>query len=477
MTQNKRPLAETVLGLGSGPSCAGCGRPLAAEEPAPDQCPACGVSREPPTLTRPAPGQTVSQDQTAHVEPSAGDPFAPILAHPDLRERYEIGAKLGQGGMGAVFEARDRRLKRRVALKLILHATPDRIARFQREGEVLAALSHPGIRTIHAAEVVGTTPVLVMELLEGRTLKADLARTGWYEPACAVELALDILDGLAAAHLKGVVHRDLKSENILLVEPDGVKILDFGLAHQMEEISPGSAGLTGRGAIMGTPSYMSPEQCQGRAIDARSDIYALGVVLFEMLTGSLPFTGSYAAEILLKHIEEAPPRLVPLVAGLPMDLERVVMTALRKRPEERYLDAGTMACALREVPVGRPARRPGSRPGEPREKSRSSRAARGLQGAMRSRPDIQAEALPKIVGLTRHAPWLALGVSLIVLVGILATRHLHRARLPLGSGFAVRRKGSGCSVRASGAGASPRSRLAARYMPQTAHSVSWNRPR
>ena len=215
---------------------------------------------------------------------------------------YEVLAKLGEGGMGEVYRARDPRLNRDIALKILpAGATVDveRRERFQREAQAIAALNDPGIVTIYSVEDDDGTAFLTMELVEGRPLSELLAR-GALPLAQLLKIGIDVADAIAAAHQKGITHRDLKPANIMLGDGDHagrVKVLDFGLAKLAEGSSAGAqtdlptALLTGEGRILGTVAYMSPEQAEGKTIDARSDLFSLGVVLYEMATGRRPFTG------------------------------------------------------------------------------------------------------------------------------------------------------------------------------------------
>src|SRR5688500_14209121 len=219
---------------------------------------------------------------------------------------YEIVALLGAGGMGEVYRARDTNLGREVALKTLpdrVTHDPDRLARFRREAQVLAALNHPHIGSIYGVEETGGQRFLVLELVEGETLAARLEQGPLPVPE-ALAIAREIAEALQAAHEKGIIHRDLKPANIALTTNDRVKVLDFGLAKATDAAATPSgvepltsptvtspALLTGMGVILGTAAYMSPEQAKGRAADKRSDVWAFGCVLYEMLTGVRPFKG------------------------------------------------------------------------------------------------------------------------------------------------------------------------------------------
>lgn len=278
---------------------------------------------------------------------------------------YEVLAPLGAGGMGEVFRARDVRLRREVALKALPAAAvadADRRARFEREAQVLAALDHPNIATVFGVEDADGSPVIVMELVEGPTLAERLA-AGPFPPVEALPLAIDVCQGLAAAHDCGVVHRDLKPANIK-VRPDGVvKILDFGLA-----LAPADAGAdaansptmlsarTQAGTILGTAAYMSPEQARGRQVDARADTWAFGCVLYEMLTGRPAFPGETTADI-LAAVLHSDPDWSALPAGLPGRVEELLRRCLQKTVKDRQRDMGDAGYQLQRALVEQTAGR------------------------------------------------------------------------------------------------------------------------
>jgi serine/threonine protein kinase len=257
---------------------------------------------------------------------------------------YRIITMLGRGGMGEVYLAQDTRLHRRVALKLLrasLTCDKQRMQRFEQEACSASALSHPNILTVHDIRQEGEIHFIATEYIEGETLRQFIKRIK-VTPAQAIEVATQVAAALSAAHAAGIIHRDIKPENIML-RPDGyVKVLDFGLAKLAEPLDPqmrASSLLqieTDPGTVMGTVNYMSPEQARGLAVDARSDIFSLGVVLYETLTGKAPFEGQTASDILVTILEKEPPPLAWYWAATPAELQRIVTKTLRKDREERY---------------------------------------------------------------------------------------------------------------------------------------------
>ena len=283
---------------------------------------------------------------------------------------YEVVAPLGAGGMGEVYRARDERLQRDVAVKVLPPAVagdPDRLARFEREARALARLSHPAILSIFDFGRAGETTYAVTELLEGETLRERLGRERlpWRR---AAEIAATVADGLASAHGAGIVHRDLKPENIFLTRDGRVKILDFGLA-RIEPARPGPAedatlslepADTVSGAVLGTVGYMAPEQVRGEPADARSDIFTLGCLLYEMLTGRRAFRRGSAAETMAAILKDPVPELDLSGTGISSELDRIVGRCLEKNPGERFQSASDLAFSLRELakPGARGARTP-----------------------------------------------------------------------------------------------------------------------
>jgi eukaryotic-like serine/threonine-protein kinase len=270
---------------------------------------------------------------------------------------YEILAPLGAGGMGEVYRARDSKLDRVVAVKVLpshLNETPDALLRFEREAKVVAALSHPNILAIHDFGAHDGRAYAVMELLEGETLRERL-KSGALPLRKAVEIGTQLAHGLAAAHEKGIVHRDLKPENVFLTADGRVKILDFGLARadapaaDDDTRSPTLARPTDPGTVLGTAGYMSPEQVRGQPADARSDIFSLGAVLHEMLTGKRTFARETAADSMTAVLKEDPPDVSASGVAAPPTLERLVRHCLEKRREERFQSARDVAFDLETI--------------------------------------------------------------------------------------------------------------------------------
>jgi aminoglycoside phosphotransferase (APT) family kinase protein len=279
---------------------------------------------------------------------------------------YEILAALGAGGMGEVYKARDTRLDRTVAIKILPSADPDLKSRFEREAKAIAALTHPHICTLYDVGHQNGTDYLVMEHLEGETLALRITR-GPIKIDEALKIAVDIADALGNAHHAGITHRDLKPANIMLTKT-GAKLLDFGLAKLRGPAVPISmpgmtrlattAPNTAHGTILGTMYYMAPEQVEGRDADARADIWALGVVLYEMVTGTRPFEGTSPASVIGAILKDVPP---PMLAGQPLTppiLDRVVQRCLDKDPDARWQSAADLRLVLQEVslegPLGGP---------------------------------------------------------------------------------------------------------------------------
>jgi Tol biopolymer transport system component len=264
---------------------------------------------------------------------------------------YEIADLIGAGGMGEVYRAHDTRLGRDVAIKVLPGAfaqDADRLARFEREARSIAALSHQNILAIHDTGTHDGHVFVVTELLTGETLR-ERVRQGPMPVRKATDIAMQIARGLAAAHDKGIIHRDLKPENVFVREDGQVKILDFGLARPMATTNGATetvAAVTDPGTVMGTAGYMAPEQVRGQAVDARTDIFALGTVLYELLSGQRAFKGDTAADTMIAIVKEDPSELAVLRPDVPPALQRIVRHCLEKQPVERFQSARDVAFAL-----------------------------------------------------------------------------------------------------------------------------------
>jgi serine/threonine protein kinase len=317
------------------------------------------------------------------------------LAPGDKLGGYEIVALVGAGGMGQVYRARDTRLGRDVAIKLLLEGVsddPDRRARFDREARTLAALNHPGIVTIFAVEHASDRTFIAMEWVDGTTL-ADVVARRALPLGRLLSIAAQVASAVAAAHKHGIVHRDIKPANIIVGSQDRVKVLDFGLAklrgspvEGAETVLP-KQELTGQGRILGTVAYMSPEQAESQEVDGRSDVFSLGVMLYEMATGERPFKGDTSLSVLSAILRETPRPLSAIAPSLPREFGRIVKRCLAKDPDERYQSAVDLRNDIEDL-----------------RQSESS-------------GDLHAPAIPK--GGTRSTGWMvAAGVILAVLTGV-----------------------------------------------------------
>ncbi|HXV74764.1 MAG TPA: protein kinase [Candidatus Polarisedimenticolaceae bacterium] len=282
-------------------------------------------------------------------------------AQPDLigktLARFKILDRLGSGGMGEVYLAEDATLDRRVALKVLpaaLAGDPNGLRRFEREAKTIAALNHPNIVTIHSVEESEGLHFLTMELVEGRSLEQRVDPGGMALPDF-LRIARPLVDAVCAAHEKGITHRDLKPANVMIGDDGRVKVLDFGLAKlhdgpRADDITGiQTQGLTQDGMIVGTVPYMSPEQVQGRAADHRSDIFSLGVIFFELITGKRPFRGASSADLISSILRDTPEPVSDVRVGLPNHLGRIIRRCLNKDPQDRYQTARDLLNELKEL--------------------------------------------------------------------------------------------------------------------------------
>ncbi|MCO5319093.1 MAG: Stk1 family PASTA domain-containing Ser/Thr kinase [Microthrixaceae bacterium] len=277
------------------------------------------------------------------------------MSDPDLRvlgDRYELHRRLARGGMAQVYLARDSSLDRPVAIKELVpeFATdPSFVERFRREAQAAANLAHPNIVGVYDWGTQDGTYYIVMEYIDGPSLSQVIRRDGPLHPRRAAELTSEVAGALGFAHSRGVVHRDVKPGNVLLTGSGQSKVTDFGIARAL---SSAEDDLTQAGSVMGTATYFSPEQAQGLPVDPRSDLYSLGVVLYEMLTGRAPFTGDTPLAIAYKHVQDQPAPPSSIITDLPAGIEAIVMKLLSKRPDDRYASAEELRVDLRRFLSG-----------------------------------------------------------------------------------------------------------------------------
>jgi serine/threonine protein kinase len=363
----------------------------------------------------------------------------------EIAGQFRVVQRIGSGGMGAVYKAEQPEMNRFVAVK-ILHpkyvSRPDLVSRFRREARAMSHLSHPNTaRVFMYGQLEDGACYIVMEHLEGKNLAQVTRAEGMLQPARAVNIMVQVCGALEEAHRQGMVHRDLKPENIFLTSQGGIadypKVLDFGLAKVTQrEMRPGSLILTQEGMVFGTPEFMSPEQARGQQLDARSDIYSLGCILYEMLTGKLPFDASQPMDYLALQIRGTPIPLTKRISGLtfPPGLEEVVMKTIAKEPDDRYPSAADFAMALkgclpgevredalRSVPPSEDSQRFQLEGQRAAEKALSARPPAGPSSGARDLPHGGATSMraPSDRSSLTQSPvlWAALGAGAMLLVG------------------------------------------------------------
>jgi eukaryotic-like serine/threonine-protein kinase len=305
--------------------------------------------------------ETVTEETQSDHTPVPGSTAGPREGAPDVRrlgDRYELGDVIGRGGMAEVFEGRDLRLGRRVAVKLLrtdLARDPSFVARFGREAHSSANLNHPNIVAVYdtgETDVSGVSvPYIVMEYVDGTTLR-ELIKSGHrFTPERAVEITEGTLTALDYSHRHGIIHRDIKPGNIMLSRTGQVKVMDFGIARA---VADSAATMTQTSAVLGTAQYLSPEQARGEVVDARSDLYSTGCLLYELLTGRPPFVGDSPVSVAYQHVRETPAPPSTLNPDVPVSVDAVVMKALQKRPDDRYATAAAMREDLEHARLGEP---------------------------------------------------------------------------------------------------------------------------
>jgi hypothetical protein len=332
--------------------------------------------------------------------------------------QYRVLDRLGAGGMGRVYRAVDETLGRDVALKVLDTLMEDSTARLRAEAAALARLSHPGIATVYELVEDDTHLVMVMELVRGQTLQQLVDHVGVFSPRRAAELCMQTLAALEHAHAAGVVHRDLKPGNLMLTDSGMIKVMDFGIA-RLE----GTVNLTGAGAMLGTPAYMAPEQVLGHPVDARADLYAMGVVFFRLITAGLPFKGETPFDMAQSQVRDAPGKARDLRADLPPWVDDILARALAKKPVDRFQSAMELHEAFARAITDAPPQPVMAAPAEATEVM--ARPEFSQQTADDIDPDERALATIEIATIEdapasrgRGALWAAAGVAALFVVAL-----------------------------------------------------------
>ncbi|BCJ38803.1 serine/threonine protein kinase [Actinocatenispora thailandica] len=336
-----------------------------------------------------------------------------------LGSRYEVGELIGYGGMAEVHKGRDLRLGRDVAIKMLrtdLARDPTFQARFRREAQNAASLNHPAIVAVYdTGEEKGADgealPYIVMEFVSGRTLKEVLTAEGPLPPKSALEITADACSALEFSHRHGIIHRDIKPGNIMLTDAGQVKVMDFGIARA---VASTTTTMTQTSAVIGTAQYLSPEQARGETVDARSDVYATGCVLFELLTGQPPFTGDSPVSVAYQHVREEPKPPSQRNPDVPPDVDSVVLKALAKNPANRYQSAAEMRADMLRAANGRPVL---ATPPPPQEgRTQVLGAAGGAGGDTGTQPAARVTDPAR----RRRAVWVLVSLALLVVLGVAA---------------------------------------------------------
>jgi serine/threonine-protein kinase len=328
-----------------------------------------------------------------------------------LNGRYRLEARIGSGGMSTVFRAHDETLQRTVAIKLMnreVASDSDQLERFRREARAVAQLSHPHVVGVIDAGEDEQRPYIVFEYVEGETLKERIRRLGWLPIPEAVAYSIEIARALGAAHARHIVHRDVKPQNVLIDDEGSAKVTDFGIARTLDE-----EGLTADGRVLGTTDYVSPEQALGQPVTGQSDLYSLGIALYEMLTGEVPFKGENQVAVAMKHVREELPDVRVKRPEVSAALAAIVDTATAKRLEDRYADDAELIADLEDVLAI--------------ETARAGQATGEVTSVLRTLPRRTQRRVPW--GIRHRSRWLIAFILLLVIIagvaGWLATRTHH----------------------------------------------------
>lgn len=366
-----------------------------------------------------------------------GQSQAPML----FDNRYRLEIEVGQGGMAVVYRGYDERLGRPVAVKVMraqFASDPNFLARFRREAQAVANLSHPNLVAVFDTGEVNGVPYIVMEYVDGDNLKTRIAAEAPFSAERSVSVMIQTCEGVGAAHRAGLVHRDLKPQNILLTRTGQVKVSDFGIAHSLSATSVSS---TQTGQVWGTAQYIAPEQAQGQPVTPATDVYSLGVTLFELLTARLPFEGDTAFAVAMQHLQAEPPTLRSFNPTVPLGLEGIVAKAMAKRPAARYPDADAFCSALKayqrlgeqvtgpipiatRASVAQPVARPPSSVATPAQPGTGVRPVVVAAAAQPGAPAGVTLAPPKSV-VKAEADWITIALGTLAVLAVIGLLPLY----------------------------------------------------